>query len=146
MERVIDFYAGSGALAFEALSRGATNALLYEKDSLALKCIEKNREALRIPTSQLRVLSEARPEEWVRSVEAHARDWGSFDTIFCDPPYAKGLVERALRKVLASDALSPHALVYVELGRDEPTPTFEGWVCEQRRDRGASAQCFYRRA
>jgi 16S rRNA (guanine(966)-N(2))-methyltransferase RsmD len=145
MTYVLDFYAGSGALSFEALSRGASKALLFEKDPAAIRCIKKNCEALRIAAEDLRVLTHPKPEDWVRQVEDQAKVWGAFDTVFCDPPYSKGLVSRALSKVLASSALAEEALVYVELAREEETPEFAGWICMQRRDRGASAQCFFKR-
>jgi len=146
MSCVVDFYAGSGSLSFEALSRGAQRAMLFEKDPTALKCIQKNREILQVSSSDFRVMTHPKPEDWVRHLEEQAQVWGAFDTVFCDPPYTKGLVKRALGKILNSTALAPTALVYVELAKEEPSPSFEGWTCEQRRERGASAQCFYRRA
>lgn len=145
MNCVADLYAGSGALGFEALSHGAQKLLMFEKDPQALKCIKQNCELLRIDSSVYKIQTSPRPEDWFRYLEDQAKEWGPFDTLFCDPPYGKGLVERALKRVLVSNSLTPEALICVELAKEEESPIFEGWNCEQRRERGASAQCFYRR-
>lgn len=145
MKNVVDLYAGSGALGFEALSRGAEQVLFFEKDPQALKCIRQNAEFLKLNAEHFRTITSPRPEEWSRLLEDQAQLWGVVDTVFCDPPYSRGLVVRALSTILQSKALSPEALVYVELARNEETPHFEEWECVKRRDRGASAQCFYRR-
>jgi 16S rRNA (guanine966-N2)-methyltransferase len=75
--RVLDLYAGSGALGIEALSRGADSAVFVERDPRAVAAIERNLEPLGVdatvaPTDALR---------WL------ARAEGRYDLVFCDPPY-----------------------------------------------------------
>src|SRR4051812_19053547 len=79
---VLDAFAGSGALAFEAISRGAKSAVAIEVDKTAHAVIEKNIQALGI-------------EDRVKAVRAFANAWSTrhqselFDLIFLDPPYDK---------------------------------------------------------
>jgi 16S rRNA (guanine966-N2)-methyltransferase len=75
--RVLDLYAGSGALGIEALSRGAESAVFVERDPRAVAAIERNLESMGLA------------EEVVRqdAVRFLARTEGMFDLVFCDPPY-----------------------------------------------------------
>jgi 16S rRNA (guanine966-N2)-methyltransferase len=75
--RVLDLYAGSGALGIEALSRGAESALFVERDPRAVAAIERNLESLGLEQAVLR-------QDAVRFL---ARAEGTFDLVFCDPPY-----------------------------------------------------------
>ena len=100
---ILDLFAGSGALAFEALSRGASRAVLVERD----------REIAHALRAAARELSAAGAE----IVEADAlaflaRCAAKFDLVFVDPPYASGLAVRALAELPAR--LKPHGRVYVE--------------------------------
>lgn len=104
-ERVLDLFAGSGALALEALSRGAAHAVLVDSDARAVATIRANLEALGIGAET------ARPRR--RDALAALRDareaGESYDLVFLDPPYrlATGLgteLATALAPVLASGA------------------------------------------
>jgi 16S rRNA (guanine966-N2)-methyltransferase len=75
--RVLDLYAGSGALGIEALSRGAASAVFVERDPRAVAAIERNLESLGLEQEVLR-------QDAVRFL---ARARGTFDLVFCDPPY-----------------------------------------------------------
>ena len=75
--RVLDLYAGSGALGIEALSRGAESAVFVERDPRAVAAIERNLESLGVEEEVLR-------EDVVRFLR---RASGIFDLVFCDPPY-----------------------------------------------------------
>jgi 16S rRNA (guanine966-N2)-methyltransferase len=74
---VLDLYAGSGALGIEALSRGAEAAVFVERDGPAIAAIERNLAAVGVDAKVLR-----QPVE--RFLAAAA---GSYDLVFCDPPY-----------------------------------------------------------
>ena len=101
--RVLDLYAGSGALAIEALSRGAASAVLVERDPRALEAIARNVEATGAPA----VVRKRDVMAYLGSPTA-AED-GPFDLVFADPPYSSAdrvaapLTER-LPAFLAEDA------------------------------------------
>jgi 16S rRNA (guanine966-N2)-methyltransferase len=75
--RVLDLYAGSGALGIEALSRGAESAVFVDRDPRAVAAIERNLESLGLQETVVR-------QDAVRFM---ARAEGMFDLVFCDPPY-----------------------------------------------------------
>jgi len=79
--RVLDLYAGTGALGIEALSRGAAHAVFVESDRFALACIRKNLEALQLVDSAT-VLPLA-----VERAAAALRPLAPFDLVLCDPPW-----------------------------------------------------------
>jgi 16S rRNA (guanine966-N2)-methyltransferase len=115
--RVLDLFAGSGALAIEALSRGADSAVLVEPVPAAVSVIKANLADLDL-TGQATV-RRTRAETWLRS----QRD-GPFDLVLLDPPYAAGigLVAGVLGR-LARTALAPGAVVVLETASTaEPPP------------------------
>ena len=75
--RVLDLYAGSGALGIEALSRGAESAVFVERDQAALAALRRNLDAVG-------ARAEVRRQDVLRFL---ARPEGTFDLVFCDPPY-----------------------------------------------------------
>jgi 16S rRNA (guanine966-N2)-methyltransferase len=75
--RVLDLYAGSGALGIEALSRGAESAVFVERDPAALAALRRNLEAVG-------ARADVRRQDVLRFL---ARPEGKFDLVFCDPPY-----------------------------------------------------------
>jgi 16S rRNA (guanine966-N2)-methyltransferase len=75
--RVLDLYAGSGALGIEALSRGAESAVFVERDQQALASLRRNLEAVGAE-------ADVRRQDVARFL---ARPEGTFDLVFCDPPY-----------------------------------------------------------
>ena len=101
--RVLDLYAGSGALGLEALSRGAERADFVERNRSAAAAISKNVAELGVPKARARVHVEP-----VDRFLSHTRD--DFDLIFLDPPYSLPTVE--LMHVVA--ALPPGGIVVVE--------------------------------
>jgi len=106
---VADLYAGSGALGFEALSRGASFACFVEPDAGAAAAIRANAASLGAD-QVVRVL--AAPVDSVRPDR-------SFDLVFADPPYAPGSGSHALRHILASGWGAPGAWVAIETERGE---------------------------
>lgn len=103
--RCLDLFAGSGALGFEAASRGAAQVTLVECDSAALAALEKNRVALAARTVSVQ-RGDAR--HWL------AADHTPWDLIFLDPPFDSGLAEVMLPDLRAH--LAPGGQVYVEQG------------------------------
>ncbi|GAB3578880.1 16S rRNA (guanine(966)-N(2))-methyltransferase RsmD [Calidifontibacter terrae] len=105
--RVLDLYAGSGALGLEAASRGAVRAVMVEKDRRAAAVTERNIRELKLPDTVVRTDSVQR---FVGSAASE-----QFDLVFLDPPYAVG--DEDLQQVLAALTqgwLAQDALLVVE--------------------------------
>ncbi len=105
--RVIDLFAGTGAFAFEALSRGAVYAALVDDSAEARGLIRANAEALGVTGIAQLLKRDATRLGPVAPLKP-------FDLAFLDPPYGKGLAEKALASLLAGGWLVPGALVLVE--------------------------------
>ncbi|MFJ6659396.1 16S rRNA (guanine(966)-N(2))-methyltransferase RsmD [Streptomyces sp. NPDC091377] len=107
-ERVLDLYAGSGAVGLEALSRGASHTLLVEADARAARTIRENVRALALPGAEVRT---GKAEQIIRSAPAEP-----YDIVFLDPPYV--VTDHDLREILltlrAEGWLARDALVTVE--------------------------------
>jgi 16S rRNA (guanine966-N2)-methyltransferase len=113
--RCLDAFAGSGALGFEAASRGAASVVLLERD---------RRLAVSLNESKLRLKAEALRIEAVDALAWMARcPPDSFELVFIDPPFDAPLVEPAL--ALAARLVVPQGFVYVEAGRALAPAAFE---------------------
>lgn len=131
--RVIDLFAGSGALGFEALSRGAAFCLFVETDEAARGAIRENVDAMSL-FGRTRVHRRDATDLGVRP----GADGPAFDLAFLDPPYAKGLGERALARLAEGGWLAPGAIVVFERGAGEPAFAVEGYEALDARDYGAA--------
>ena len=148
--RVIDLFAGSGALGLEALSRGAEFCLFADTDPIAAAAIADNIAALRLEgRTALRRWDATRLPSRISSPVSPALppqggETREFDLAFLDPPYGKGLVEPALASLLAGGWLSPKALAVVERGAGEPAPAAPGLEIVDNRAWGAARAWFMR--
>lgn len=129
--RVVDLYAGSGALGLEAASRGATSVLLVESDKGAAKVTRQNAGALGLPGTVVRHTTVQ------RALAAGPSEPQTL--VFLDPPYE--LTEEALAADLTAlvehDWLDPEALVVVERSARSPEPAWpEALECEGERRYG----------
>ena len=113
--RVLDLYAGTGALGLEALSRGAATAVLVESDAGALAVLRKNIAAVGLGGAV------ARPGK-VAAVLAEPPA-APFDLVLADPPYALDPAAD-LAALVANDWVAPGALVVVERARRSGPPTW----------------------
>ena len=139
--RVLDLYAGSGAVGLEALSRGAEHVLLVEHGARASRVIRENIEAIGLPGA---VLAADRVERVLARGPAPAggrdgTEGGRYDVVFADPPYA--LADAAVSQVLSLLAgqgwLAPGALVIVERAtRSGPMNWPDGFVPDRARRYG----------
>lgn len=139
--RVIDLFAGSGALGFEAMSRGAAFCLFVETDDGARGAIRENADAYGL-MGATRVHRRSATDLGVRPGPIAE----AFDIAFLDPPYGKGLGEQALQRLIEGDWLKPGALVVFERGSDEPEIDTPGYERLDARDYGAARVLFLRRA
>ena len=137
--RVLDLYAGSGAVGLEALSRGAVHALLVESDPRAGRTIQANIESLGLPGAELR-------QTRVERLAADGLAGPAYDLVFADPPYEIG--DDALRQVLTRlrAALTPDAVVVVERASRGPAWTWPDGYQAARQRRYGEATLWYGRA
>jgi 16S rRNA (guanine966-N2)-methyltransferase len=105
--RVADLFAGSGALGFEAISRGAAHATFVENDAKAAAIIRRNAEKLSASMQILASSALALPRA------------GPFDLVFADPPYASGSGTAAVRSVLDAGWLASGGWMSVETSRKD---------------------------
>ena len=138
--RVIDLYAGSGALGFEAISRGAGFCLFVEIDDDARGAIRENADAYGL-MGRTRVHRRSATDLGVRPGPVAE----AFDVAFLDPPYGKGLGEQTLARLIEGNWLKPGALVVFERGSDEPEIDTPGYERLDVRDYGAARVLFLRR-
>ncbi|HSA51599.1 MAG TPA: 16S rRNA (guanine(966)-N(2))-methyltransferase RsmD [Yinghuangia sp.] len=139
--RVLDLFAGSGAVGLEALSRGAAHALLVEADQGAAKTVRANMRALALPGAELRT---ARAER----VAAEPADGEPYDVVFLDPPYPLPDTDVAalLTSLRVGGWLADDALVAVERAtRGGPFGWPDGFT-ELRSRRYGEATLWYGRA
>ena len=107
--QVLDICAGSGALSFEALSRGAAQVVMIEPDRTQAKFLTDNLQLLKV-TAQHAKLKTATAQQALPALKEQ------FDVVFLDPPYSLDLWEALA--LLADPAIKANALIYVEADRD----------------------------
>jgi len=139
--RVIDAFAGSGSLGFEAISRGAAFCLFVETESAARGCIRDNVEAFQL-FGNTRIHRRSATDLGAKPAGVGA----PFNLVFLDPPYRKGLVPLALDQLANGQWLAPDALVVAETGSDEPELSAPGWDVIDSRVYGAARVSFLRKA
>jgi len=110
--RVLDAFAGTGALGLEALSRGAAHATFLETGHTALQALRANVAACRAETQCTIV-----PANALRPPPGQA-----CGLLFLDPPYGQDLVAPALLALHATGWIAPRALIIAEIGRNDPLP------------------------
>jgi len=130
----LDAFAGSGALAFEAVSRGAASAVLIEQDVAAQKTIDRNIAALAI-ADKAKVVKAAVGAWLHTSSEA-------FDVVLCDPPYNDlpfSLIPRLGERV------KPGGLLVLSWPGSQAQPVYDGFEQVAQRSYGDMQLIFYRR-
>jgi 16S rRNA (guanine966-N2)-methyltransferase len=138
--RVLDLFAGTGALGLEAVSRGAACALLVERDAACVALCRKNAERARLSD---RVV--VRQDEVLRVLADLERAGERFDLVFCDPPYSTGDLDTTLERLGRGTVLAPGAIVVAEHSpRGRPIERFGVLALHDRRRWGDSEVSFYR--
>jgi 16S rRNA (guanine966-N2)-methyltransferase len=130
--RILDLYCGSGAMALEALSRGAASAVLVDRAPAAVQVARANAEALGL-TPKIQIIQA--PVERVRLE-------GPFDLIFADPPYAE---DAAVALGVIATVITPLSRVVFEHGKHNEPPERHGPLAlADRRRYGDTEVSFYR--
>jgi 16S rRNA (guanine966-N2)-methyltransferase len=127
--RCLDLCAGTGALGLEALSRGATETVLVEKSAKAIDALRQNVAALGADRA---IVRQADALDFLRSGE-----FGKFDIVFLDPPFAADMLEDMCRLLEEKAVLTADARVYLEQDRDRPEVVLpEGWMVLKSKSSG----------
>lgn len=105
--RVLDLFAGSGALGLEALSRGAAEATFVENSAPAVTQLKKTLATFK---AEQAIVIQRQAEDWLQ--QNHST--GQFDIVFLDPPFASALLPALLVQLENSLCLAPRCLIYVE--------------------------------
>ncbi len=128
--RVLDVFAGTGALGLEALSRGATHAVLLDRNPTVIDLLKAN--VAKLGAEDRASVMNADGAHLPRAAMA-------CDLAFLDPPYGEGLVEPALHSLAVQGWLRPGALVTIETDAGEVTPEASAYKMLDRRDYGRVA-------
>jgi 16S rRNA (guanine966-N2)-methyltransferase len=138
--RVLDLFAGTGALGIEALSRGASRAVFVESDRGAIEAIETNIAALGLGGEQAQVRREHAEEALRRARERKE----TYDLLLIDPPYGQALQLGPRLSAALAGVLAPRARVVLE--RDRRTPLDLGLALEKERRYGDTTIAIHRHA
>jgi 16S rRNA (guanine(966)-N(2))-methyltransferase RsmD len=136
--RVLDLYAGSGALGFESLSRGAERVVFVDHAEDAVAAMRKN--AAELGWSASVEIAQAYVKEWLKRPATERFGW-----IFLDPPYAGKELDRALERLAGGDWLAPGGVIIAEHEwREAPADLYGRLALSDRRRYGQTAVSFYR--
>ena len=135
--RVLDLFAGTGAMGLEAISRGARFCQFVDDSAEARGLIRKNADALGVI---------GLAKIWRRDATnlGPCAPQPGFDLVFTDPPYGKGLGEKALASLISGRWLNPDAIVVLEEALKSEVPPVEGLALIDARDYGDTRIRFYR--
>ncbi len=124
----LDLFAGSGALSLEALSRGALEAVVVDRDKRSINNLRKIVEEV---NSEQATLIHCDYNDYLQ------RDARQFDIIFLDPPYGKGMLEDCCRKLESGGWLANNARIYLEEGSHLGKPQLpDNWSYEKTKQAG----------
>ena len=111
--RVLDLYAGSGAMGIEALSRGAIHCTFVDISHIAIKVIKENIANLKIEESDYEIIR----NKDINALELFKQREQKFDLIILDPPYEEGQYEAIVDKLNNDGLLSENAIIVMEANR-----------------------------
>lgn len=115
--KCLDLYSGSGALAFEALSRGAAQATLVDVSPQVCRLLRENIHSLKAQNAEI---IEGDAITWLQNLPA---DIGQrFDLVFIDPPFRKDLIGRIAELLESRNILAADAMIYVETEKELTKP------------------------
>lgn len=116
-KNVLDLFAGTGNLGIEAISRGALMCTLIEQNKNTFKTLKEN-----INTLNFNEKSEAYNQDAFSALEIFKKNNKKYDIIFLDPPYGKGLIEKAIEKIANIDLLENNGIIVSEYDENDIIP------------------------
>ena len=134
---VLDLFGGTGALACEALSRGARGAVIVDADRESISVIRQNVKMLDF--SDRCDITESDALSFLDAVSV------KFDIVFLDPPYNKGFIEPVLSKIISNDILSNEGMIVLESDTSDVHSDIEGLLTEKQRKYGRTYITVYRK-
>jgi len=133
---VLDLFGGSGALTFEALSRGAKRGTVVDIDKNSVAVINKNNEALGF--SNITVLN-SDAINYVNTTN------DKFSVVFLDPPYNKGFIKPIIKKIVDKDLLLDDGIIVLESDFSDEHSDFPGLITLKQRKYGRSYVTIYQK-
>jgi len=126
--RCLDLFSGSGALGFEALSRGAAEVVMVDQSSTVTKQLLANASLLKANNAQI---IQSNADRYLQ------RPPQPFDIVFLDPPFESQALEQYCAQLASLQWLAPHALIYMEREKGTPTPPLpDGWQLHREKQTG----------
>jgi 16S rRNA (guanine966-N2)-methyltransferase len=138
--RVLDLYAGTGALGIEALSRGATEAVFVECERPAAQALRDNLASLALTARTKLIIND------VDRVPANQIGLAAIDLVLVDPPYdavPSGRLATALERLYRELVFSTEAVFVLEHASRNPPPVIDGWTGGESRRHGDTTLSFY---
>ena len=125
----LDLFSGSGAIAIEALSRGAAKAVLVEQSAACQSVIAQNLQHTKLQEKAICLQMEV-----CAALERLTKEKMRFDMIYMDPPYTAGLEEVVLQKIVAGNLLQPDGVLIVEHSAKIALPDVAGLFVEREKN------------
>lgn len=137
---ILELFAGSGAVGIEAFSYGASRVVFVDKEVGCLRLLESNLKSIDIADYKIY------KQDSLECVDYLAKKGLSFDIIFLDPPYRKGLAKKSLLRISACDILPPYGILIIEHHKKEELPEDEGsLILFKQRRYGDAVLSFYKK-
>ncbi len=134
--RVLDAFAGSGAMGIEALSRGAASAVFVEADAKAAAVLRENLSFLPADREYRLIFGDC-----CKMLYAF---WEKFDIIFIDPPYNRGWVDRVTKLIALAELLAPNGVLVLETAaKEQELPDLSVWQLIKESRYGDSAVLYF---
>ena len=132
----LDLFGGSGALSFEALSRGAKSSVCVDIDDRSISVIKKNADSLNFPN--LTVIRED-AMNFIKKTDK------KFSVVFLDPPYNKGFIAPIINAICQKDLLTADGIIMLESDFSDEHSDFDGLEIIKQRKYGRSYVTIYQR-
>lgn len=141
-KKILDLFAGSGALGIEALSRGADTAVFCDNSFEAIKIIKTNLENTRCADNAI-VLH----KDYISALKFLSKQNMQFDIIFLDPPYKTDFADKAIEQIIELNLLSKEGIIILETDNKEKEETIkiEGIEIFDKRKYGRAILIFIRK-